>query len=174
MSAPVLYVMLHLLYLFLLCFHPSASLTSLRPQGAGSAGPPGCPELPYESWELQSQRQAPTAGHRRHPERTPDRRAGGLIRTDPDFDPNAKARVPHPEILAPKPLQHWHPHTERILMDNGRCKDRKDTSEDGAETEELERKKGGNDKESGRGGDVTEGEDRCQVAIGEVKEERQR
>lgn len=60
-----------------------------------------------------------------------------------------------------------------MLMDNGRCKDRKDTSEDGAETEELERK-GGNDKESGRGGDVTEGEDRCQVAIGEVKEERQR
>lgn len=113
MSAPVFQVMLHHIYIFLLCFHPSARLTSLRTQGASPASPPGCPELSYECWKLQGQRQAPTAGHWRHPERTPDWRAGGLIWTDPDFYPDAQTRVPHPEIRAPKPLQHWHFRTEQ-------------------------------------------------------------
>lgn len=173
-SGPVLDIMLHPLYLFLLFFDPSACLTPLRPKGSSPAGPPGCPELPYKGRKLQGQGQAPTAGYWRHPDRTPDRWAGGLIRTDTNIDPNAKPGVSHPEILAPEPLQHWHLHTKWIVMEKGWRGEGKDTSKDQGESEGREGTEGGNNKESGRGGDTAEGEAHCQVAIGWVKEDGQR
>lgn len=110
MCTPVLCVLLHLLYLLLLCFHPSTGLTSFRPSGTSPARPPGRPELPNESRKLQGQWQAPT-GNRRGPEGPPDWWARSLIWTDPDIDPDTKTRVPQPDIWAPEPLQNWHRNT---------------------------------------------------------------